>query len=348
MSARQIFYVVFTFASFFVFAYPLGRLSHWLTMGSGLGWSYTGLIWAIATVAMWYSFKGPKMFVRYIMVHWMGASFVFMSLTVVAELPILIWPYTAQLSAVAVISIGLMLVIGALIASHFFKVKTVTLRSKKLTKPIRLAQLSDVHIGSRQAGFMQRAVDKLNAQNPNIAVITGDLVDSSAVNSVDLQSLKNIKAPTYFVIGNHERYADLDKILGIMQDFGITTLRQQAKVIDELQLVGVDDADRRDQVEQMMPSITLKPNLFNVLLYHRPVGWAAARRHDMDLMLSGHTHNGQIFPFNFIVKQQFDRIAGLYTNENKWLYVNSGTGTWGPLMRLGTANEITVLDLLPE
>ena len=70
--------------------------------------------------------------------------------------------------------------------------------------------------------------------------------------------------------------------------------------------------------------------------------------HGIDLMLSGHTHNGQIFPFNLLVKQQFKRIAGLYIEKDARLYVSSGTGTWGPLMRLGSMNEITLFDLLPD
>jgi predicted MPP superfamily phosphohydrolase len=70
--------------------------------------------------------------------------------------------------------------------------------------------------------------------------------------------------------------------------------------------------------------------------------------HGVDLMLSGHTHNGQIFPFNYLVRQQFARIKGLYQSESAYLYVNSGTGTWGPLMRLGTRNEISCFDLVPH
>ena len=86
---------------------------------------------------------------------------------------------------------------------------------------------------------------------------------------------------------------------------------------------------------------------FNILLYHRPSGWEDAISHGVDLMLSGHTHNGQIFPFNFLVKQQFARIKGHYQKDNAHLYVNCGTGTWGPLMRLGSLNEISCFDLLP-
>ena len=95
-----------------------------------------------------------------------------------------------------------------------------------------------------------------------------------------------------------------------------------------------------------------------MLLYHRPLGWEAAVEHGVDLMLSGHTHNGQIFPFNLLVKRQFRRISGLYSSKdsgkdgaagrpNAHLYVSPGTGTWGPLMRLGSLNEITCIDVKP-
>jgi hypothetical protein len=83
-------------------------------------------------------------------------------------------------------------------------------------------------------------------------------------------------------------------------------------------------------------------------MYHRPRGLEAAADAGIDLMLSGHTHNGQIFPFNFVVSSVFDKVKGMYKNGNSRLYVSQGTGTWGPVMRIGTRSEITLFEITPE
>jgi hypothetical protein len=246
------------------------------------------------------------------------------------------------------LSLAAVLIIVAVLFSHHLTVKRHDVFSHKVTRHWRVAQISDVHIGSRQGGYMRRVVNRINQLSPDYVVITGDLVDSSTVGIEELESIAEIQAPTYFIIGNHERYADVDKIIGIAGQLGVTTLRQESDVAGELNFIGIDDADRPDQVDLHLPDIARHSDKFNVLLYHRPVGWECAIKHDIDLMLSGHTHNGQIFPFNLVVKQQFNRISGMYRDRHHHLYVSSGTGTWGPLMRLGSLNEISVLDIRPH
>ena len=270
-----------------------------------------------------------------------------MTVTLIAEILVFAFSDKSSLIALSVLVVTALLTLIAVVASHLLHVKKVELSSIKLKNPHNIVQISDVHIGSRQGGFMRRIVNKINSLSPDSVVITGDLIDSSAVEIDALKPLAEIAAPTYFVIGNHERYADLPKILQILNELEVQVLRQASIIQGDIQFVGIDDADRRDQVNNKLPETPISEGLFNVLLYHRPVGWAAARQAGMDLMLSGHTHNGQIFPFNFLVKQQFDRIKGLYQNEGASLYVSSGTGTWGPLMRLGTSNEITLIHLRP-
>ena len=161
----------------------------------------------------------------------------------------------------------------------------------------------------------------------------------------DIASLSNLKAPIYFSIGNHERYAGLEWVIPMLEGVGCVLLRTQAMTFGNLQLIGIDDAEDQHQVENELAKIDLKPECFKVLMYHRPLGWEAAIGSGIDLMLCGHTHNGQIFPFNWLVRQQFQKIRGLHTRDNCHLYVSPGTGTWGPAMRLGSRNEITCIDL---
>ena len=346
--SRMWFYILYPLMCYFVFAYPLSRLSDWFSHGSGIGMIVTLCVWVFSVVAMWYSFSGPKIIVRYVMVHWMGASFVFAVLVLVAEGLRTVFDVDDILTAQTVLLAGGVCIFAAILFSHHLSLKRMEIRSNKVTKDYRIAQISDVHIGSRQSGYMQRIVNKLNSIEPDYIVITGDLVDSSAVGFDALESISQLNAKVFFIIGNHERYADLPKILDIAERVGMHTLRQESVSIDDLLFIGIDDADHKGQVAEHLPHINKSPDKFNVLLYHRPLGWESAIEHGVDLMLSGHTHNGQIFPFNYIVKQQFKRICGMYREGDARLYVSPGTGTWGPLMRLGSLNEISIFEIKPH
>ncbi|MEM7196182.1 MAG: metallophosphoesterase [Pseudomonadota bacterium] len=345
--SRQMFAWLFPLACFFVFAYPVWRLGSWsLPQTSGFFW--LGVVtWIAGTAAMWFSFRRPNKIVRYITVHWMGISFIAMSVTVLAEIPAFLFPEDQSIVAALGLAMCAVLTMTSIGLAHWLRMRRITIQSPKLTKSHRIVQISDVHIGSRQAGFLRRVVDRINQLDADSVAITGDLVDTSAVGIEELNPLREIESPAFFVIGNHERYADLNKVLDIMKELGIPVLRQSALSCGEVQFIGIDDADRVDQVDITLPHVTREQGFFDVLLYHRPVGWPAAAKAGVDLMLAGHTHNGQIWPFNFLVKRQFKRIAGLYQADGSSLYVSSGTGTWGPSMRLGTFNEITQIDLVP-
>ncbi|MGI9311360.1 MAG: metallophosphoesterase [bacterium] len=351
-NARRMFYLLFVPMCFVVFAYPPARLAAWHGPESALGVGWIALIWAVAVAALLYSFAGPKMRVRYVTVHWMGASFILLALVAAYEVARLIAPPTALLSdrtaAVWIVIIAAALVALAVAASHFLGVKHLRFHSDKVTRAHRIVQISDVHIGSRQGGYLARIVKRINRLSPHLVVITGDLVDSSAVGHDELRCLSGLRARALFTTGNHERYADLDKVLELLGRLGVEPLRQRRVLAGELEVIGIDDADEHDQVADKLPAIECGRDRYTVLLYHRPLGWEAAVAHGVDLMLCGHTHNGQIFPFNWLVKRQFNRIRGLYRAGEARLYVSPGTGTWGPLMRLGSLNEITCIDVRPS
>jgi predicted MPP superfamily phosphohydrolase len=113
-------------------------------------------------------------------------------------------------------------------------------------------------------------------------------------------------------------------------------------------VIGIDDMDDHHQVERELAGIDIHDHKFVLLLYHRPRGHEAAASAGVDLMISGHTHNGQIVPFNFVVNRVFEKAAGLFRHQDTHLYVSAGTGTWGPTMRLGTRSEITLFEIAPE
>jgi len=115
-------------------------------------------------------------------------------------------------------------------------------------------------------------------------------------------------------------------------------LINQRVTIQDINLIGVDDLQNVDSKINHVKRLR-KENLFNLVLTHKPDIWDKIKDQN-ELMLSGHTHNGQIFPFNLIVKLKFKYVYGLYKNLNSNLYVSSGAGCWGPKIRIGTSNEI--------
>ena len=108
-----------------------------------------------------------------------------------------------------------------------------------------------------------------------------------------------------------------------------------------------DAAHSDAQVARQLAAIDVHDHKFVLLLYHRPRGHEDAAAAGVDLMISGHTHAGQIVPFNLIVNRVFEQAAGLFRHEDSHLYVSTGTGTWGPVMRLGTRSEITLFEITP-
>ena len=196
---------------------------------------------------------------------------------------------------------------------------------------------------------LEQLVEKTNALNPDLVLITGDLVDPQGnLTSDSLTPLNALTAPAYFVTGNHERYVGLDKVMSLLEKTSVIMLRNEVVLFDSLQLIGIDDSDNPDQVRRNLSGLELNPDMYTILLYHQPEGFKDAEAAGVDLMLSGHTHNGQIWPFNRVVRLRFKYVKGLHKIGNMKLYVSTGSGTWGPPMRLGSRNLITLIKLVKK
>lgn len=217
----------------------------------------------------------------------------------------------------------------------------------------KLVQISDVHLGHiYQSAFLQKAVDVINKENPKLVVITGDLFDGMDGNLGSFVSpLDNLRAPdgVLFVGGNHETYLGTQKTLDVLTQTKVRILHDEVVDIDGLAFVGVMYPDRGkrknivDTVNSLRSQFQDKPS---VLLYHAPAMIEEVAKTGIDLQLSGHTHQGQQFPFQYIthlVHKGYD--YGLYTIGEYHLYTSSGLGTWGPTMRIGTQSEIVVITL---
>jgi len=243
-----------------------------------------------------------------------------------------------------VLGIALLISAVALFNGHTLVVEEVELEG--FGTELNIVQLSDIHVGSvRGDGYLKRIVEKVNKLEPDAVVITGDLFDGSAPLHDDMiDPLNDIVAPVYFISGNHEMYEGIDEIRRIISNTKLHDLDDKVVEIKGVQLIGVGFEQQKNNLNGNIPSFDKdKPA---ILLHHIPEGVDYAKSTGIDLMLTGHTHNGQIVPFNLLVKMIFSRSEGLYDVDGMKLYVSPGTGTWGPPMRLGSMNEITLLHLI--
>jgi uncharacterized protein len=217
-----------------------------------------------------------------------------------------------------------------------------------------IAQITDMHIGlAIKHNFVEDVVKKINAINPDIIVLTGDMVDGSVERLREhTASFAKLNAPqgVYFVTGNHEYYSGADEWITEFQRLGIRVLRNERLEIGPsnatFDLVGIDDWGAHNfgahHGADLKRALNGRDNTRAcVLLAHNPKAGEEAIERGVDLQLSGHTHGGQIWPFNFAVRLTTRWVQGLYSEGPTQIYVSPGTGYWGPPMRIGTEAEIT-------
>jgi hypothetical protein len=333
-----------------LFAYPVLRLCDWL----GLDGLTTALVFLplffsqiAARIYLRHANSGVVFWLRRAADLWLGISPLLLCALLVAELPVALGWMSPPLAACAVIGLAVGLLVYSMINAYSPSLVKVRLTSSKLTAPLRFAQITDVHIGSRSSAFLARVIKKVNQANPAFLCITGDFVDAPGIGEEQLSALRSCPAPMFFCIGNHERYEDLDEILQRLENLGVAVLRTGSATQGEVQLIGIDDSENPSQVQRELAKLEIDRKRFVLLLYHRPRGLDAAAAAGVDLMICGHTHNGQIVPFNLVVKRVFEQTVGLFTHNQATMYVSPGTGTWGPVMRLGSRGEVTLFEVLP-
>jgi predicted MPP superfamily phosphohydrolase len=236
------------------------------------------------------------------------------------------------------------------------RVRIATDRLPASVPSVRIAQITDLHLGLIHRNGKARDVAAIVArEHPDIFVSTGDLVDGELDGIAGLaEILRGIPAPRgkFAVLGNHEYYAGIDRSIGFTRKAGFTLLRDESVTIDDaFRIAGVDDPAGARFGRTGGPSeaalLGNRPDgRFTVLLKHRPQ-LDPSTGGKFDLQLSGHTHNGQIFPFRLLTRLAFPLLAGNHPVAGGGiLHVSRGTGTWGPTMRFLAPPEITVVDIV--
>jgi len=223
----------------------------------------------------------------------------------------------------------------------------------------RIAQITDLHVGPTIGrAYVEEIVQRVNALQPNLVAVTGDLVDGSVEQLGPLvEPIAQLRAPdgAFFVTGNHEYFVPgLERWLRFLKKRGLRVLRNERVPIrgsEGFDLAGIDDLTAKsygrghgaDLPRALAGRDTARAI---VLLAHQPRQVKDAVAFGVDLQLSGHTHGGQIFPFTLLVRLFEPYLAGLFKLGQTQLYVSRGTGYWGPPMRLGAPAEITLIELV--
>lgn len=222
----------------------------------------------------------------------------------------------------------------------------------------RIVQISDIHIGpTLRRSFAARLVERCNALGADLIAITGDLIDGN-VNFLrdEVAPFAELRARdgVYFVTGNHDHYSGAEHWVQRIRELGIQVLRNRRVAIERdsarFELAGVDDLSsgrlgdgHGHDLDAALAGWDGQAPL--VLLAHDPRSFDQALRRGVALQLSGHTHGGQLWPFEWLVRLQTRYVAGLYRRGGAQLYVSRGTGYWGPPMRVLAPAEITEIRL---
>ncbi|MCF0075942.1 metallophosphoesterase [Streptomyces lomondensis] len=235
------------------------------------------------------------------------------------------------------------------------KVKRVAVPLAKLPRAAhgyRIAVVSDIHLGPVLGrGFAQTVVDTINATQPDLIAVVGDLVDGSVKDlgpaAAPLAQLR-ARHGSYFVTGNHEYFSGAEQWVEEVRRLGLTPLENARREMPYFDLAGVNDVAGEDEGQGPDYARALGDRdtaRACVLLAHQPVQIHDAVEHGVDLQLSGHTHGGQLWPGNLLAAAANPTVAGLERYGDTQLYVSRGAGAWGPPTRVGAPSDITLIEL---
>ncbi|MDF2557861.1 MAG: serine/threonine protein phosphatase [Bacillales bacterium] len=231
-------------------------------------------------------------------------------------------------------------------------------KSETQLDSLKLVMISDIHLGYvRGEKDIKRIVEKINALNPDIVCIPGDIFDGNAdaLNKQDetIEHLKKIRSKygVYASLGNHDAGNTYASMISFIQKSNIQLLQDESVVVDgQFTIVGMKDLrpignqeSKRSTIKKVVSNVDKSKPV--ILLDHQPSQLQEAAESGVDLMLSGHTHRGQIFPFNYVTQANFMNDWGYLKVKSLQSVVTSGVGTWGPPLRIGSNSEIVMIDI---
>jgi hypothetical protein len=341
---------------------------------NGAGWA-AGIIFLLISTVMIPTGMAARFVIRPISladrVSWFGALLMglFSSLfvlTLLRDIALIVLPQAYRHdSALLVVALTLLVtLIGYVNARRIPRVARVTVPIAGLPAPLHgftIAQITDLHVGPTiKRAYVAGVVDRLNALQPDVIAVTGDLVDGEVeVLRPHIAPLAGMSARhgVFAVTGNHEYYSGVGPWVSEFERLGMRVLMNEHAVLEHdgapLVIAGVTDfsAGKFDTAHTSDPTRALAGSPSGVtptiLLAHQPRSAPAAAEAGFDLQLSGHTHGGQFWPWSLFVPLQQPFTAGLHKLGRLWIYTSRGTGYWGPPKRFGAPSEITLIRLEP-
>jgi predicted MPP superfamily phosphohydrolase len=368
MKTNELLAIGFTIVIFTLFAlsiyYTSGRLRVYFELKSYI-LPYTAFVIVGSLAAIMSAVKSLNVFVGflsivggYILVFYIYTLILFALIHIISlkwHLPL------RRCAAGAILFAFVVTAIGAL-RTDSFAINEVKIALPKLTQEVTIMHISDIHLGwHRGWEYLEKIVNETNLMKPDIVLIAGDMADANiALNADTFKPLAKFAAPVYFVIGNHETYIDTKLALELIERYGVRVLHNEIVYANGLQIIGLDYMNADENSFDMHPSndtqtikstlanLTITPDMPMLLLHHSPIGAEYIKDKGVDLMLSGHTHGGQIFPFTLLINAIFPLNRGLYHEDKMQIFVTEGAGTYMARIRLGSSNEINLLRLMPN
>lgn len=270
---------------------------------------------------------------------------------------------TKAILGITTITFGLIIVIAGRINALHPRVKSIDISLDKSTsdrQPITIAMASDIHLGAVVGQkHLRKMIRMINAVNPDLILFAGDVIDEDPGSLIkrDLgKCLKELRAPlgVYAITGNHEYIGGIVEAVQYLEKYHITVLRDSVVTLKNgLTIIGREDIDsrrfngiHRKSISELIKDID--PFLPLILLDHQPSNLNDAIDNNIDLQLSGHTHHGQLWPFNYITSKIYRVSHGYAKFRNTHVYVSCGFGTWGPPIRTSSRPELVKIVISSE
>jgi uncharacterized protein len=321
---------------------------------------FLGASYILARVMEHFRVGGASHVLEYVGANWIGAFFLifasFLFVDVFTGFGLLFRTWIPMLRGYALFVAGGLILISVIQASREPAVTEYEVGMPGLPRSADgtvMVVASDMHLGSmldhRWAKSRTAQFDNLN---PDVILLVGDIFEGDETTHAQwLPVLKTIRARhgVFMVTGNHEFYAGPEKIVELFRQAGAQVLRDEsAEPLPGLVIAGVDDVAFRGKAAHAAAvdkTLNKRPAGATVFLSHTPVQAQRAAQAGANLMLSGHTHEGQIWPFQYLVRTVFPLVAGRYEVDGMTVIVGRGTGTWGPRMRLWKRSELLKITL---
>lgn len=348
----------YTFIFIILIIYALAHVYIFTSLRSGLSASkatsfyLAGLLLLLALLYPLSRFLGRIEILDHLGSIWLGVMAISVTVFLVKDLFSVFLPANKGTITYIALSLVLLISVYSLINERRIKVREIELPTSKKTadlKGMTFVQLSDLHLGIiKNERWLNMIVDKVNLLNPDFIVVTGDIMDDRAIfdekYSNVLRRLKS-KYGVFACLGNHEYYAGKDRSIRFITNSKMDLLINNSAIVNsKIYVVGVDDKQGKrfgsegPNMEKAMASVDR--NKYVILLSHNPNYFKEALPFNIDLILSGHVHAGQVPPIEFFVPFIYKHSYGLYNNGEGMAYTSSGTGSWGPPMRFLSSSEV--------